>query len=272
MPNGPTEFLPCSATLRIYMTPLPIAFAVMQHGLPALLLRAGPAFAVTVSFALIAWGLRSVTISGALAGAVATFVVFLSMGMEGFIAVLVVFLVTYISTHMGSRQKERLGIIQSGGRSGSQVLANLAAAAIACVPAIWFPRVEEILFVGACAALAEAAADTASSEVGQAFRSRAYLITNLRPVKIGQNGGISFLGTLAGVMAASIVALSCVWLELMPARWFGLVLLAGTLGMLFDSLLGATLECPGRLGNDSVNFVSTVFAAFLGILVSFVLY
>jgi uncharacterized membrane protein len=39
------------------------------------------------------------------------------------------------------------------------------------------------------------------------------------------------------------------------------VALAGFVGMLFDSLLGATLQRPGRLGNDAVNFLSTVFAA-----------
>ena len=37
--------------------------------------------------------------------------------------------------------------------------------------------------------------------------------------------------------------------------------LAAILGMLFDSLLGATLERGGWIGNDLVNFLSTAFAA-----------
>ncbi len=37
-------------------------------------------------------------------------------------------------------------------------------------------------------------------------------------------------------------------------------LLGGIAGLLFDSLLGATLERKGLLGNDLVNFFSTVFA------------
>lgn len=246
-------------------------FGFLQQGSQALALRAAPALAVTVSFALIAWGLRSVTISGALAGAIVTFIVFVCMGMPGFLAILTVFALTYISTHLGYPQKQRLGITQEGGRTGSQVLANLAVAAIACAPSLWFPQSREILFVGACAALAEAAADTVSSEVGQAFRTQAYLITDLRPVPTGQNGGISFPGTLAGVGAAALVAFACLWMDLTALRWVGLVLLAGTLGMLFDSLLGATLERPGRLGNDSVNFSSTAFAAFVAILTSFLL-
>jgi uncharacterized membrane protein len=38
--------------------------------------------------------------------------------------------------------------------------------------------------------------------------------------------------------------------------------------MLFDSVLGATLERRGLLGNDGVNFVSTVFAADVALLFS----
>jgi uncharacterized membrane protein len=36
--------------------------------------------------------------------------------------------------------------------------------------------------------------------------------------------------------------------------------LAGVFGLLFDSLLGATLERAGRLNNDAVNFLSTLSA------------
>jgi uncharacterized membrane protein len=36
---------------------------------------------------------------------------------------------------------------------------------------------------------------------------------------------------------------------------------AGVLGLFFDSLLGATLERRGWIGNDLVNFASTAFAA-----------
>ena len=35
-------------------------------------------------------------------------------------------------------------------------------------------------------------------------------------------------------------------------------LIAATFGLLFDSLLGATLERKGWLGNDAVNFLSTL--------------
>jgi uncharacterized membrane protein len=41
---------------------------------------------------------------------------------------------------------------------------------------------------------------------------------------------------------------------------------AGIGGLFFDSLLGATVERKGWIGNDLVNFTSTAFAAALSLL------
>jgi uncharacterized membrane protein len=41
--------------------------------------------------------------------------------------------------------------------------------------------------------------------------------------------------------------------------------------MLLDSVLGATLERPGKLGNDSVNFTGSSFSAFGAVLVTYLL-
>ena len=40
--------------------------------------------------------------------------------------------------------------------------------------------------------------------------------------------------------------------------------------MFLDSVLGATWENAGKMGNDSVNFVSTVFAADLALVAAMV--
>jgi uncharacterized membrane protein len=81
---------------------------------------------------------------------------------------------------------------------------------------------------------------------------------------------MSLEGTLAGCIAASIVAWSSSFSNILPLRWSPVVALAGTAGMFLDSILGATLENPGWMGNDSVNFVSTVFAADLALMVMLV--
>jgi uncharacterized membrane protein len=49
-------------------------------------------------------------------------------------------------------------------------------------------------------------------------------------------------------------------------KWVPVIAIAGAAGMIFDSFLGATWENAGRMGNNAVNFVSTVFAADIALL------
>jgi len=221
-----------------------------------------PAFGITFAFGLVAWGMRGVTARGALAGAVLTFFITVAAGLGGFLTVLVVFVLTLFATRFGLHRKLAAGVAERReGRRGSQVLANLGAAGIVSIPAIFYSRSTTLLLAAMTAALCEAAADTVSSEIGQVAGRRAYLITNLSSVATGTDGGITAQGTISGGVAALIVGFVALYFSVIPERLFTPVILCGFLGMLFDSVLGATLQRPGRLGNDAVNFLSTTFAA-----------
>lgn len=236
-----------------------------------LLARAVPAAGLTLGLALAAWGVRAVTLSGAIAGSIITFIICMAAGPGALFSVGTVFLLTFIATRIGDSRKRALGVAEPHeGRGASQIAANLAAAAMCSVPLLFVDRAPHALFIGASAALAEAAADTVSSEIGQAYAGQPRLITTFSEVPPGTNGGITALGTVAGAIAAALIASVCVWIELISQHWFLLVAVSGTVGMLFDSVLGATLERPGRLGNDSVNFTSTCFAAALALGIWFV--
>ena len=237
---------------------------LQTRGLPA-------AAVVAIGFAVLARLMGAVTDGGALAGVVVAFVLMLAAGLAGFIPLGTVFLLTVATTRVGRARKERLGVAERRrGRTASQVLANLCVAALCALPVVWLPRFSEVLLLAAMAALAEAAADTVSSELGQATANSAYMITDFRPAVLGTNGAISVEGTLSGCIAASIIAWVSSFAGLVEWRLTPIVALAGVAGMVLDSLLGATWENAGRMGNDSVNFVSTAFAADLALVAAVV--
>jgi uncharacterized protein (TIGR00297 family) len=216
---------------------------------------------LTVAFAVSARILRAVSFSGAIAGGVLAFLLFLGGGLGAFTALITVFLLAWITTRMGQDRKRTLGTAERGsGRSASQVIANVGIAAASAVaamashhPAAWL--------VASSAALAEAAADTTSSEFGQAVSDSAYLVTSFRPVPVGTDGGISIPGTLAGIAGATVVTAACWATRVIALHWLLPVAAAGVLGMFVDSFLGAWLERRHILNNDAVNFLSTVVAA-----------
>ena len=195
--------------------------------------------------------------------------------------VLAVFILTHLATRLGREQKLRLGTTERHGRTAAQVAANLGMAGLAfdglaqswLAGSNWFSHAAPALLLAAgLAPLAEAAADTVSSEVGQALGGRPRMITTLREVEPGTNGGVSLIGTLAGVTAAGIVAAVGAW-TLGGDRTLSAVSCAGGIfGLFFDSLLGATLERRGWLNNDMVNYLSTAGAAAFALGVLSVLY
>jgi uncharacterized protein (TIGR00297 family) len=205
-----------------------------------------PAIVIAMSFAVVARAMGAVTDGGAMAGVLIAFFLMAAAGLVGFIPLLVVFLLTVVATRWGYARKQSLGVAERRhGRTASQVLANLAPAAMCALPMIWLPGLGELLLAGAVAALAEAAADTVSSEIGQASARGAYVITDFRDVPIGTDGAISVEGTISGCIAACIVSVISVGCGVLALRWTLVVTVAAIGGMLLDSVLGATWQNAG---------------------------
>jgi uncharacterized protein (TIGR00297 family) len=229
-----------------------------------------PAIGLTVAMALCAWGIRAVTTAAACTGVALSCVLCFAAGPAALIPIATVFVLTLLSTRTGRRKKERLGTAERRrGRGALQILANVGVSAICAAPLIAYGHARYTLLAGASAALAEAAGDTVSSELGQAFGGSPRLITNFRRVPPGQDGGITVPGTIFSLIAIYLVCASCLWSGLLLPRFYWTAVAAAFFGTIVDSLLGATLERPGRLGNNSVNFTSTAFAAALAIAVIF---
>ena len=184
---------------------------------------------------------------------------------------LALLLLTLSATRFGRARKENLGVAEGHhGRTAPQVAANLGIAALASVPLGLARSFHLSGFLGTstmrmalAAALAEAAADTLSSELGEVLGGEPRLLTTLRPVPAGTDGAISRAGTFAGFSGAAIVAAVAAFaLNLTPSQ-AAIVVIAAIAGLFIDSWLGAVFERKGWLNNDAVNFLSTLAAALL---------
>jgi uncharacterized protein (TIGR00297 family) len=219
------------------------------------------ALLVTAAFATLAYALGMVSRSGALGGLLVGTIVYACLGSRGF-AVLALFVVGgSLLTRFGYRSKQRAGTAQEhGGRRGARnALANCA---VAVVCAILARATDSDLFTTAfVASLGAAFADTSESEVGQLLSRAPRLITTLRKVPSGTDGAISLPGTIAGITAACLTAISALALGLLESPTTALlVALAAFLGTVADSLIGARFP---RIGNETTNVICTLVAATL---------
>jgi uncharacterized protein (TIGR00297 family) len=83
----------------------------------------------------------------------------------------------------------------------------------------------------------------------------------------GTSGAISLEGTVAGIGGACLLAGIAIAAGLVPRTALAAVVVGATIGSLAESLLGATLEAPGILNNDMLNFLNTGIAAAAAIVV-----
>ena len=173
------------------------------------------AFVLGALLAILTWSFRAATRAAALAGGLFTAALYLATpGWQTALwPLLALLLLTLAGTRFGRARKEKLGVAEGRqGRTASQVAANLGVAVIASIPLglshfFLLPRALDpnAMRVALAAALAEAAADTLSSELGEVLGGEPRLLTTLRPVPAGTDGAISLAGTLAGCGGAIIV-------------------------------------------------------------------
>jgi uncharacterized protein (TIGR00297 family) len=228
------------------------------------------AMAISVAFAGLGYAMRAATVGAALTGGIFTAALYLETPgwRTALWPLLTLYLLTWGATRFGRIRKEALGTAEEKrGRTASQVAANLGVAVLAGI----LPLMDRMgvyaapraLLAGMLAAMAEATADTVSSEIGQVLGGEPRMITTLRRVPAGTNGGVTLAGTLAGsVGAAGVVGVAALALPL--GRWDAAIALGAAIAGLFvDSLLGAGPERWGWLNNDAVNALSTLAAAVL---------
>jgi uncharacterized protein (TIGR00297 family) len=207
--------------------------------------------------------------SGAVSAVVIGVAITVGLGLPGLAVMVAFFVIGTAATKVGYRVKAARGIAQEkgGARGWRNAWANggvpaslaLLAGAAAVRPGPETPAL--LLAVAYAAAVATAAADTCSSEVGKAYGRRTFLITTFRPVPPGTEGAVSLEGTTAGLAGGAVVGAVGAAVGLYSWPLAAVVAVAGLLGSLAESVVGTVAERRGWMGNDLLNAFNTAAGA-----------
>jgi uncharacterized protein (TIGR00297 family) len=223
-------------------------------------------FLLFVLLLLLVWvsiALRKLTFAGGMAGGVIAASLFSGVGWPGIILLAIFFVLGTCATSWKSGLKQHAGLAEKrdGQRDCYQVMANGGVAGLLAIAAVLWPAERSFLFLLIASSLSAAIADTLSSELGSLYGKRFFNIITLRNDTRGENGVISVAGLGIGIFGSSIIAGA--YMLMVDDGWKNplIIIAAGTMGNLTDSILGATLERKGILRNDAVNLANTMAGA-----------
>ena len=235
----------------------------------AVIARLPWAVGVNVVVSSLGYRARTVSMSGTVAGALIGIVVWIGGGGAAWLLLFASFFVATAASRLGVEKKAELGIAEErGGRRGAgNAIANCGVAVAAAIAAVTTPYVGAALYTFA-AALTAGGSDTVASEIGKAWGRSTFLVRGFRRVPPGTPGAMSLEGTAAGVAAAFALATLAAMLHLVTPEAIVPLAVAATAGALVESVLAATLEGPGILNNDMLNFINTAVAAGVALLIA----
>lgn len=267
------------------------------HGDPALAVPMVLGVLLAALFALVAFRVRFLDLSGVLAASLLAFGVLVLGGVAWAAPAFAFFVLSSLLSRAGARRKaaaERLAE-KSSRRDAGQVLANGGVSGVLLAATVFAPAsAHPALYWAFVVAFAAAAADTWGTEVGTYFRWPTREVLTGRRVPPGTSGGVSLPGTLGALAGAAAV-----WLAALPFAGAYPVGLSGPLlaalvvgggfaAALFDSALGASVQARYRdadgtlteragalplarglrwVTNDRVNLACTGFGAFVALAV-----
>lgn len=226
------------------------------------------ALTVTGALAALAALTRAVRVSAVPGGMLVGTLIYLGGGRGSFLLLVAFFVLGVTVTRLGYREKAARGLAEpnEGRRGSAHALANGGVATLLAVAGLVWPSFAPLVPVGIAGALAAALADTAGSEVGQLYGRRTVSPVTFRPVAPGTQGAVSLEGTVAGVVAAALIALLGLPLGLYGGAGATSALLGGICGSMIESVVGS-LGVTRRVGHMALNLGNTAVGATIATLV-----
>lgn len=205
---------------------------------------------------------RKLTLNAAIIGSIIACFIFIGGGHVMLYLLIAFFILGTAATAWKTDKKTPIELNENsnGPRRAGQVLANAGAAGLLGVLSIVFPEDRNLFQLMTAAAFASATSDTLSSELGNVYGTKFYNILSFKSDQKGLDGVVSLEGTLFGIAGSFLVALIYAAFNGFSASFYWIAL-AGIIGNMSDSILGASLEKKQLINNDVVNFLNTAIAA-----------
>ena len=225
-----------------------------------------------INFILISLAFRAplMTKGGWISAGVLGTILWGCLSWQGWISVVIYLLFGTLVTKIGYKFKNQRGIAEKrGGRRGPENVWGSAASGMFFAIMLKFNLANLVfLKIGFAASFAAKLADTFGSEIGKRFGRKTYLITSLREVERGTEGGISLVGTLASALGSIFMSLIMFSLSIISTNYqFIIVSISGFLATITESIIGDRFQDKYKLSNELVNAIQTSISSTMAIFI-----
>ena len=240
-------------TLGISMTMLLITDLDYPVSIPLI----SVAVVIAFGFGYFSYRFKTADMSGLFSGILIGVILIIFADVRWFLIMLAFFIAGSACTRYRYEEKEKMGVEQThgGARGYRNVFANgIVSAASAILFGVTQNLAFAAMFVGS---VATAAADTVASEIG-VTGGTPVLITTLKKVPAGTNGGITLMGEASALVCAFAISATAYLLGVIDVYGVAICSIAGLFGTNLDSLAGALIENKGYIGNAGTNVIGTL--------------
>ena len=192
------------------------------------------------------------------------------MSWQGWISVVIYLFFGSLVTKIGYKFKRQKGIAEKrGGRRGPENVWGSAATGLFFAVMVKLDFANLLFYkIGFAASFAAKLADTFGSEIGKRFGRNTYLITSLRKVDSGTEGGISLEGTIASLVGTIFMSSIMLALSIINTKnQFLIVSISGFLATISESIIGAKFQEKYKLSNELVNSIQTSISSIFAIVI-----
>lgn len=223
------------------------------------------AFIFSLALGYLAYRTKIADISAVMSATLMGVLIIVFSNIFWFILLLTFFILGGMFTRYRYDYKLSKGLAQEKGgvRSYENVFSNSTAALALAIAYGIYPQHAELISYAFLGTVATATADTLASEIGTTAKQTPRMITNLKPTKTGTDGAITFLGEMAAIGGACVIAILATVFGMTGNIDYAVIFTCagGFVGTNIDSLLGATLQKREYLSNSGVNFYATFAGA-----------